>query len=361
MSYQLKQIQGIRALAMLGIFFAHTTVWLPACLNAVVPVALKLGASGVAAFFIISGFLLAYKHKSVPLIDKKDVLPAAWKKVSKMYILFLITLLVCFIAKWPTSAYDWLEKTVFMLFHLTLTQDFIPFDALINAFNAPAWFLSALFGIWILIYLFPRPVNAMMELSAKKCIIAIVVLMLTQIVWMLLVKYGIVPIMPKKYLAWCHDWLVYKNPIICYSEYCVGVLLGRLCAQKHLPVAIENGIALGMLLIVIGYVAILVHAVSIPSTLKMVIAECFICLGITAVMSPLSMGYRILSMKPLVWFGNVSGYFFLIHTVVIFSMRVIKDCVPRPWLILMSFIFSALMAEISNLLYTRNREKMNNP
>lgn len=359
MSSKLDQIQGIRALAMLGIFLAHTTMWLPDALNRFTPIVLRLGGAGVATFFIISGFLLAYRHKLVPTISKRHVIPAAWKKVSKMYVLYLATIIVCLIARMPSSVYDWMVTSVYLIFHVTLTQDFIPFAALINAFNAPAWFLSALFGVWILIYLFPKSVNAMMELSSKKCIIALVALMAIQIIWMLLVKYGISPLMPKRYLAWCHNWLVYNNPIICLSEYFIGVLLGRYCAQRQTTVAVQNAIALATSCVVITYVILLLNATICPTMTIMLIAECFACAGIMAVMSQQSIAYRILTMRAIVWFGNVSGYFFLIHTAAIFMMRVVDDYVSPEWLILISFTVSILLSACASYVYEQIQNKKN--
>ena len=361
MSVKLEQIQGIRALAMLGIFLSHTKMWLPAALSRYTPILLKLGGAGVATFFIISGFLLAYRHKLVPTISKRNVISAAWKKVSKMYVLYLITIIVCLLAKLPSSVYDWMVTFVFLTFHVTLTQDFIPFAALINAFNAPAWYLSALFGIWMLIYLFPQSVNSIIELSSKKCIIALVALISIQILWMLLVEYGISPIMPKRYLAWCHCWLVYNNPIICFSEFCIGVLLGRFCAQKQMSVKSQNLIALLMSSVVVAYAIAITKSIIKPTVAVMVIAECLACAGILAVMSPKSIGYKMLSTRALVWFGNVSGYFFLIHTAVIFMMRIISDYVCSGWLILISFTVSALLASCAAYVYelTQNNKKTN--
>lgn len=359
MSAKLEQIQGIRALAMLGIFLAHTTMWLPDSLSRFTPLVLRLGGSGVATFFIISGFLLAYRHKLVPTISKRNVISAAWKKVSKMYVLYLITIIVCLLAKLPSSVYDWMVTFVFLTFHVTLTQDFIPFAALINAFNAPAWYLSALFGIWMLIYLFPQSVNSIIELSSKKCIIALVALISIQILWMLLVEYGISPIMPKRYLAWCHRWLVYYNPITCLSEYLVGALLGCYCAQRQISVATQNTIALTTLCVVIAYVMALMNSTICPIITIMVIAECLACAGIVAVMSPQSIGYRILTMRAIVWFGNVSGYFFLIHTAVIFMMRAIKDYVTPGWLILISFAVSIFFSACASYIYERFQNNKN--
>ena len=53
----------------------------------------------------------------------------------------------------------------------------------------------------------------------------------------------------------------------------------------------------------------------------------------------------------LVWFGNLSGYFFLIHTASIFMMRAIADYVPHSWLILISFMLSILLTICSEYKY----------
>ena len=351
MPERLNQIQGIRALAMLGIFFAHTTMWLPDTLHAYVPLILKLGRSGVAAFFILSGFLLSYKQTEVPKLNFWKAVKAAWKKVSKMYVLYILTIVVCLIFNLPPSAHDWLIQSIFLIFHITLTQDFIPFAALINAFNAPAWFLSALFGIWILLYMFPNAVNAMLRFSPGKCVVAIIALFAIQVVWLICVRYGISAILPQRYLAWCHDWLVYNNPILCLSEYCVGVLVGRFCVQRQYSVTVQNILSavavLVSLLYVINYFTIRIDT----SMSDMVIAECLVTLGLIAIMSSDSIGYKIMSIRSIVWFGNVSGYFFIIHTAVLFSMKTIYTYVPKPWLILLSLVMCVLLSALADYLY----------
>lgn len=351
------QIQGIRALAIIGIFLAHTTRWLPNQLSEFVPVALRLGGAGVAVFFIISGFLLAYKHKVVQIVDKKNVISSAWQKVKKLYVPHLIALVLCLLLKLPETAYDWLAQSVFMLFHLTLTQSFIPYDAMINAFNAPSWFLSAFFGIWIIIYLFPQCVNSLMNVPVRRCVCGIIAIFAIQILWMCFVKYGISPVLPKRYLAWGHDWLVYKNPMICFSEFCVGILLGRLCAQKQLRVSTQNVIAILTALVVLAYGVLLLKSVISPSLSRMVVAEVFACVGIVAVMAPESVGYRILSKRVLVWMGDISAYFFLLHTPIIFLMRIIEPQISLSWLILISFALTLILSGCINKLYELQRVK----
>lgn len=358
---KLKQIQGIRALAMLGVFLSHTYVWLADDLGTFARIAGRFGGSGVATFLILSGFLLAYKQKFIPYVERKDVIKAAWKKASKMYVLYLITFFVAFVArmKWSVSILDWLKTLIVAIFNLTMTQSFIPFEGIVNSFNGPSWFLSAMFGIWILIYLFPKGVNKMMTLPVGKCAVGIVALFGAQELWVLFSKYCISPLFEPKYVAWFYEWLVYYNPIMCFSEYCVGVLLGRLCAQKQFSVPLQNVIAGMTLLVVILYATMLMNARMHVSVSKIPVAECFACLGIIAVMSPKAIGHRILSNPILVWFGNISGYFFLIHGANNFAIHAtIAEYIPKPWLFFVSLIISVLMSVIADYYYkSRKRIK----
>lgn len=353
---KLTQIQGIRAIAMLGIFIMHTSVWLSDDLGAFAKIVGRLGGSGVATFFMLSGFLLAYKNRMIPTIERKDIIKAAWQKASKLYVLYLITFVVVFISVWPTSARDWLRDAITAIFTLTMTQDFVPFVGIVNGFNVPAWFLSALFGIWIIIFMFPKMVNKMLRLSVGQSVGVLIAVMLAQESWMLLSKYCIAPLLSPKVYSWTYEWIVYYNPVICFSEYSVGVLLGRLCVQKQLPVKSQNLIAGITLFSVVAYAVMLMTDRAHVSVSKMIIAECFVCAGIIAVMSPRSIGYRILSMRMLVWFGNISGYFFLIHGATNFMLRVrVVNYIPKPRLFFVSFAISILLAVCADVLYTHKK------
>lgn len=172
----LRYIQGIRAMAMIGIFIAHTAVWLADDLGGFSAVSSQLGGSGVVTFYMLSGFLFAYKNAIIPNIAKRNIIQVSWKKVNKMYFLYLITFFVSFIAKFPDNKYDWLKTIVSAPLNLTLTQDCVPLPSVINSFNGPAWFLSAFFGMWIIIYSFPRVFNRLMMLTAEKSMKTLLIL-----------------------------------------------------------------------------------------------------------------------------------------------------------------------------------------
>ena len=360
MSDKLTQIQGVRALAMLGIFITHTAVWFSDDLGAFARISGRFGGAGVATFLILSGFLLAYKQKLIPAIERRGVIKAAWKKASKLYVLYLITFFVAFLAraKFPLSAKDWLITSISAAFNLTMTQDFVPFLGVVNAFNGPSWFLSALFGIWILIYLFPKSVNRLMTLSVGKCIVGIIALLVIQELWVFGIKNYLYPLLTPKHVAWFGEWLVYCNPIMCFSEFCVGVLLGRLCVQKQLSVGAQNVMACVTLFVVVVYAALLMTKSLHVSVSKIVIAELFACSGLLAIMSPQAIGHRMLSVRPLVWLGDVSGYMFLIHGAVNFAIGAsIVSYIPKPGLFFVSLTTSILLSAIADYIYTQKKMK----
>lgn len=360
MQGRLAQIQGIRALAIFGVFITHTAVWLSDDLGAFARISGRFGGAAVATFLMLSGFLLAYKNKLIPTIERKNVIREAWNKASKLYALYLITFIVAFVARtnFPLSLKGWVVTAISATLNLTMTQDFIPFIGIVNAFNGPSWFLSALFGIWIMIYLFPKGVNKLMTLSVDKCVLAIAAIFAIQELWILFAKFCVTPLFQPKYVSWFYEWLVYFNPVMCFSQYCVGVLLGRICIQKQLSVALQNAIAGITLVGVLAYAVMLMTGGLHISVSKIVIAECFAGMGIIAVMSQKSIGYRILSTPMLVWFGNISGYFFLIHGATNFAMHAtIAAYIPKPILFFVSLGISILLSACADYYY-KNRKKL---
>lgn len=352
MQGKLEQIQGIRALAILSVFITHTAVWLTDDIGWFGAIAGRIGAAGVVAFFMLSGFLTSYKNAVIPTYEKKEIIKIAWRKVSKMYGLYLITMLVAFLSKFPSNSLDWTKAAISIGFDLTLTQAFIPFSWVINSFNGPAWFLSALFGIWIIVYTFPNFINRLNSLPTRRIIVVLIALLIIQWIWLDFVEHIILPQLSKvHYIENWYVWLVYNNPVFCFSEFCAGLLIGRFCLKKQFPVTIQNLIALVSLILVIVYFASLVMQVKhfIPWN---VIIECIVSLGVIAVISPNSIGYKALSNRALVWIGNVSGYFFLIHGAINFAMRVtIADYIPKPWLFFVSLIISLLLSAVADVYY----------
>lgn len=361
MSDKLKQIQGIRALAILGIFIAHTSLWLGDDLGWFAPLPERLGGSGVVTFLMLSGFLLSYKGKHVPTLDIRALIRSAWGKVSKMYGLYLITILLFVAMNVQSTIKGWIQMLLSLPFHLTLTQNFVPIDWLTQSFNGPAWFLSALFGVWIIVYICHNSINKLMTLSAGKCVVAILVILITQITWLLLVNNTLLPILSKNHcLMWGYKWLRYGNPVLCFSEFCVGILLGRICVCKQFPVYVQNIYTLIAFCFVTLFMAMISMGVLFWNS-WIVIIECIVFVGIIAVMSPDSIGYKILAMPPLVWFGDISAYVFLLHAPAI--LCVVATCekyLPKPWPFIAMLILCIVFSICADYYYKWRKMKLNN-
>lgn len=358
MSEKINSIQGIRALAMLGIFFTHTYVWLTDDIGWFAPIASQLGGFGVVTFFIISGFLFAYKNHPIPLISHRHIIKSAWHKVDKLYGLYLITFLVAFISRFPSSARVWVQNIVSLPFTLTLSQDFVPFSWIINSFNGPSWFLSAFLGIWIIMYLTGSKINILLSMSPVKCILVGIIVLLLQYIWLdIVVDKFLLPIINLNHYTenWC-DWLKYNNPLLCFSEFLLGIILGSFLRKKQISASSQNGFAVLAFFLSLIYFFCVVNKPFRFVAPWIVVIEIIICIGIIAVMSPNSVGARLLSIPALTYFGNVSGYFFLIHGATNFALgATIADYISKPWMFFMSFAVSIIFSICADYYYSKRK------
>jgi len=353
---QLKQIQGIRTLAILGIFICHTKCYLADNIGFWDDVLAQLGATGVFTFFMISGFLFSYKNKPICIDQHTNPVKLAWKKVNKLYALYLFTFFIAFIAKiTPPTNERWVTMVVASVFNLTLTQSFVPHIGIVNSFNGPAWFLSALFGIWIINYNCPQFVNFFIK---ERRVFHLVLLAMLILVTQTFVLKGI-SIMPLDNLPFKKDsyytWLTYFNPIMCYSEFLMGTLLGKMCVKNQMPKQAANIIQILLLCFTCFYLWYrplfsLLHVIPL-----VVVTECIVFVGILSTMSEYSIGKRLLSNRLMVFWGNISGYFFLIHGVVNFSIRAFcESYFGKPFLFFLSLCVSLILSVGTLLIYKKH-------
>ena len=129
---KISQIQGLRAIAILGVFISHTAGYFSDDLGMWINAPGRLGAMGVATFFIISGFLYSQKNIEIKSSTLGVAILNAWSKVRKLYWLHLLTLVVAFVAKYPESFKDWIKLGACLPFQLTLSQSFIPYNRKIS-------------------------------------------------------------------------------------------------------------------------------------------------------------------------------------------------------------------------------------
>ena len=129
--------------------------------------------------------------------------------------------------------------------------------------------------------------------------------------------------------------------------------------MKTCSLQVQNMLALIALALTMCYMLLLVHSVSILIP-WIVFIECLVSMGLVSSLSSDSIASKVFSSRVLVWFGNLTGYFFLIHGAINFSLRTfllpyISN--PYPWLFFVSFIISLTFSILTDRLYSLKRNE----
>lgn len=343
---KIKQLQGLRGLAILGIFVSHTCIFLGissenlALLN-------KLGPLGVFTFFMLSGYFLGKKEGTLERLSVKKSIYKAWNKIKKLYPLLILTLIIAFFAKYPGSTKEWVLYAASIPFHLTLTQSAIPHIGIVMRFNGPAWFLSSFMLIWILVYLYPAPINAIKGVSAKKSGIYIIVILLCQFAYQLTVSSLPIEIIYGKRTT-IEGWLTSYNPFLCYSIFLLGVCISRIKLNNTTEANLYQTIALFCIFP-------FVFESWTATNASMIVAEIMILLIICSLQIPNSIASRILSRNIWVWLGGISGYFFLIHGPINYAFRSLWGVEGKPYLFFASLGLSLFTSYIYQLYIEKSK------
>src|ERR1019366_5787858 len=140
---ELPALTGIRFFAASLVFAGHVTKmpgmgWLEQ------HVLFHLATCGVAVFFVLSGFILTYNyaHSFRGGIHAGNYGRFIWDRLSKIYPLYLFTLLLCIPIQMIGQHRDW--NWLALGLQVTLLQCILPIQQLrlTNYFNVPGWSIS---------------------------------------------------------------------------------------------------------------------------------------------------------------------------------------------------------------------------
>ena len=353
---RINALQGLRACSFLAIFFSHS-----------VDGYASFGAAGVSVFLILSGFLLAYRYlprESASSPTLRGNLRFALQKVSVLYPLHLLTLALTLAwmllnPKQNAQALEHLPLKTAL--NLLLLQSWFPKSSVYFSLNSVSWYLStALFTY----FLFPWLLQYLRRLIGKK-----------QAIQSLLFLFGLEVLLSLFFGMWGNrnsaawlslHWITYVCPIFRTLDFVIGAFAG------YLFLVCSNGKVHGMhrsLLASLGE-ALLVLILFVFCRLYYKIPDQFrysavyilpTLLLIVSLAGNGSLFSRILSQKPFLWAGKLSGPAFLIHMPVI---RIGRDFLNTrlsnlPWycsvflLLLTTLLLSSLWIRLQNRLRSR--------
>lgn len=304
------------------------------------------GRVGTWIFFMLSGFLFAMKNEKLEHIGILPAVNKSWGKFKKLRTIYIITAMLSILSYMPIDIKRAIMLLCLLPLNLLYIHDLIPYASVCGSFNGPAWFISALFIIYILIYAFPKLTNIFLVNRPSKQLLFILLIWGGQLLYQTYFENfqgDLLPYDRKHYIT----WITYFNPLFNMSIFILGM-----CLQK-LPQLLARYLANGYFIFgCVAFACILISFPLLGDILNMVVLECLfgiVLISITYFKTWLSV---LLSNKLLVYCGNISGYFFLIHGSLALNMKYLSFIKP-PFTFIILLIVSFILSVVFDILKSK--------
>lgn len=313
---RLNSLQGLRAVAFMGIFLGHCGIG-------------SGGGMGVSVFLVLSGFLMIYNY-----YQKDDMkcgilynIKFSANKIKKLYPLHLIMIIpmlaLSSIGYIKSGEYIACISDIFpkLLADVSLIQAWIPIRSFYFAFNGVAWFLSVCAFLY---FIFPYLLRKMKkDWSNKKSFIIIGVVILLQLAIALFANTQLCQKIVEN-----TAWVLYICPLYRCGDFIIGCNLGYIFLAKNKKNNTKTSTATIFELLAIALMTLCYLApkfVNVPEEIQF---SLLYIPGSVALVYVFANGAglisKLFSTKLFVEVGNISGYTFLIHQVVINLMESVK-------------------------------------
>ncbi|WP_028549054.1 acyltransferase family protein [Paenibacillus sp. UNC451MF] len=302
---------------------------------------LELGTAGVQFFFVLSGFILAYNYHSkfteLEGVRIKKFYIARFAKIYPVHVLtFLISLPLALLYFNPQGLY-FIKLAYMSSINLLLIQSFFPNQATYFNFNGVSWTLS----VEAIFYLtFPFLVWIFTKLRMNKNVFRAFFLFLA--IWIALLLLNAKLTEDNSFYV----WLLHIFPVARLFEFACGAVLGLIFVEKFSGVnQVKSKFTVLELLSVGLFIVLLV--VSRGVDVGIVRGVYFVpiwCLLIFVYAFQGGLISKVLSNKTLVYLGEISFSFYMVHQLVIRYMDFLT--IPVIYKSSISFILSILLSSL---------------
>lgn len=298
-------VQGLRGWAISLIVLWHMNEIFPQCLP-------STGGRGAEFFFLISGFLVAYKHvENDKLNSFRFGISYAYKKIRKLYLLYLITMLPILLLDirilMKSNTIGGGQIILKILSSVFLLQSWIPNSEYYWAFNGVTWFLSSLVFCYCFSFIMLRIIK---EYDEKYVFITLIILQFTiETISLTLLDEEL------------STWLTYICPAYRYLDYSLGICLYMIYKDYMDLSKKKRGWSISVIAVL--YILVFLNCdKSIPYTIYHVF-ECTLFLAV--VLHQGKVNAIIMENKVAVFLGNISMEIFLTHLPVLRYTKIVWE------------------------------------
>ncbi|KAF1021684.1 MAG: hypothetical protein GAK29_03363 [Acinetobacter bereziniae] len=261
----------------------------------------------VSFFFILSGFILAYNYKDKFLLGSISKKAFYVSRLARIYPVHFVTMLVALILGLISSS----DNVKYILEHILLIQSFFPDQNIYFSLNSPSWSISDEMFFYLLF-----PFVIFLNRSKK---------FLLFILFMLLIFI----LNHKLNDNLKHYWL-YISPVIRFSDFLLGILLFDIFEKVKEVYAKKNSPLIFELLVIFLFIFFFIFHDKIDLGYRYSIyywipmSLIILIFSLSKVVCDQNSVSNTLSNKYLVWLGEISFCFYLIHLLVIQVMNHIR-------------------------------------
>ncbi|GGG08825.1 acyltransferase [Dokdonia pacifica] len=256
------------------------------------------GYLGVSFFFILSGFILSFKYKDAFLQKKIPFKKFILARIFRIYPLHILTFGVAFLLSYYGRLGDitfWLKSVANTL----LVQSFIPAKEYFFSFNGVSWSIS----------------NEMFFYTLFPLLLLAVALLRKYILLVLLIPILIIAFVPS---TDANHWVYYINPLFRVFDFILGILLFDMYTRYKEHAWIQKNATLLEVISIAFFSMCYIFRSGVSQDFRWSIYY-WLPMAFLIFIFSFQRGIisHILSKKTLIWLGEISFAFYMIHQLVI--------------------------------------------